>query len=77
MALVCHLKSLNAVTNLGADMYRYSVSGVLMNIHNSTFDMEFDAEKGADVKVAARNAAVQYCMDHLGEAVDTLSLIHI
>lgn len=70
MAVPCFIRTIDAVENLGGDVYRIFAACNLMDASNSVFNIQFDAVKGADWRIQARSAAALYALEHLGETVD-------
>jgi hypothetical protein len=70
MATRAFIINTSAVENLGNDIYRVEVEIMLMDAANSRAFVQFEASWGADWRFIAKQAVVQWCLDHLGETVD-------
>lgn len=72
MPIACFMRSVDMVENLGSDLFRITVSCNLMDSSNSTFQTQFDAQKGADWRIQARDAVRTAALSQLGETVDVV-----
>ena len=70
MSVACFIRSVEAIENQGSNTYRITINCNLMDATNSTFQVAFDAIKGSDWRIQARQAAAAFALSSLGETVD-------
>lgn len=74
MGVVCFVKSIDGVANMGNDVYRVNCGVNLMDEQNTFISAEFQAIRGADWKIQARTAIAELVMAQTGQTLDLLIL---
>lgn len=74
MGVVCFLKSLDGLSNVGGDAYRVNCGVVVMDENSTFISAEFTAIRGSDWKIQARTAIAQLVLAQTGLEMELLVL---
>ena len=74
MGVVCFVKSIDGVANMGNDVYRINCGVNVMDENNTFISAEFEAVRGADWKIQARTAIHDIVLAQTGQTLELLIL---
>ena len=74
MAVACFIRTIDSVVRLPAGDFAVTLLCNLMDEGNSSFQVTFEAQRGADWRIQARTAVAAQALASTGETVDLVIL---